>query len=102
MRCLILLTLILMFSASGCSQNDTKGRANLTNGTERSDAKTATPGQQTVNVPSVVGKTLAEAIGILDAAGFKISMTGSGSVIKQQTPQANAQAAKGSTVMLAR
>jgi len=103
MRWIFFLALIVFtFSGSACSQNDNKGRANFPSGTDGSNTKATTQGQQTVNVPNVVGKTLAEAVGILDAAGLKIGMAGTGSVIKQQSPAANSQAAIGSTVLLTR
>ena len=93
--------MVVFVASSALCADDTKGRVNLPR-SGVSDTKGPVQSIATVSVPNVVGKTMAEAISILDSAGFRMNMSGSGNTIKQQTPAANTKVAPGSTVTLAR
>jgi hypothetical protein len=98
----VLLAVILMTGSAVC-QDDNKGRVNLPRAVgSDGDVKGPVQSQWRVGVPNVVGKTLAEAITILDSAEFKVKSTGSGNKIKSQNPAANALVSPGTTVTLTR
>jgi len=60
----------------------------------------STPEVKKVNVPSVVGLSLADATAEIEAAGLNVSSSGTGSVVQTQNPAANASVDDGSTVSI--
>ncbi len=92
---------VIMIAGSAICQDDTKGRVNLPR-TGGSDVKGPVQSATKVSIPNVVGKSLAEAISILDSEGFTVKTTGSGNTIKTQNPAANTKVAPGTTVNITR
>jgi beta-lactam-binding protein with PASTA domain len=100
MKKVVFLALALLL-ITGSAFGQDKGRVTLP-GTSGSDVKGPVQSANLISVPNVVGKSLAEAITILDSAGFVIKNTGTGNIIKAQSPAGNTKAAPGSTVNLTR
>ncbi|MBQ2966497.1 MAG: PASTA domain-containing protein [Clostridia bacterium] len=53
-----------------------------------------------VSVPDVVGKSVSEAISVVQEAGFTYSVKGSGDKVKTQVPSSTARLPEGSTIVL--
>ncbi len=53
-----------------------------------------------VNIPEVVGKSLAQAKTLINEAGFKVTVRGNGDTVVSQIPKSSVRLAKGATVAL--